>query len=141
MIVNRLRLWIRDVFRRGAVEQELDEELQFHLACEVQQYIESGLSHKEARRRARAEFGGLDALKEECRETRGAYALETTIQDFRYGARFLRRNPGFTATAALTLALTIGAVSSLLTLTHTFFLRRLPVPAPDELVEVSATRD
>ena len=62
MIVKRLRLWIRDVFRRAAVEQELDEELQFHLACEVQRYLESGLSPKEARQRARAEFGGLDAL-------------------------------------------------------------------------------
>ncbi len=78
--------------------------------------------------------------EEECRERSGVAALDTTLQDFRYGLRGLRRAPIFTVTALLTLALSIGGVSTVLTLAHTYFFQRLPVEHPEAVIAVSATR-
>ena len=131
---------LRAVFRRRTVEKELDDELQLHLEHEVEKFMRSGLTRQEALRRSRLAFGGLDQVKEECRQARGISWLETAMQDLRYAARGLRRSPGFTAAAVLTLGFGTGAISTVFTLANTMFFRELPVDRPDRVVVVQATR-
>src|SRR5229473_2882995 len=92
---------VRALFRRNAVEDELDNELRFHFDRQVEKYVASGLDRAEAVRQARLKVGGLEQLKEECREARGVSAFESTIQDLRYAIRGMRRTPAFTLTAVL----------------------------------------
>jgi len=131
---------LRAVFRRRTVEKELDDELQLQLEHEVEKFMRSGLTRQEALRRSRLAFGGLDQVKEECRQARGISWLETAMQDLRYAARGLRRSPGFTAAAVLTLGFGTGAISTVFTLAYTMFFRELPVDRPDRVVVVQATR-
>jgi predicted permease len=118
------------------MEAELDEELRAHLERQVEKYIQSGLPSEQAARRARLEFGGLEQVKEECRDARGVNLVETLIQDVRYGLRMLAKNPGFTAVAVLTLALGIGANTAIFTLVDAVMLKSLPVANPQELYRV-----
>jgi hypothetical protein len=131
---------IRAVFRRDDVEHELDDELRFHLDREIDKLIASGLSRDDATRRARLAFGGLDQTREACRDARGIVALETVLQDLRYGVRTMKRAPMLSLTAILTIALSTAALATVLTLGYTLFFRRLPVDRPQELVAVAATR-
>lgn len=140
-LLSRVRSWLRAVLLRDAVQREIDEELRFHLLRETEEHLRVGHSESEARRRARAAFGAVEALREETRQAHGTYVFETTVQDARFAGRLLRANPGFTLTAVLTLALTIGAVSTVLTVAYALFRQPLPVPRPDEVVELAATRD
>ena len=130
----------RAVFRRADVEHELDEELRFHLDRQIDGYVAGGLSRPAAARRARLDFGGVDQVKEDCRDARGVAALETVLQDLRYGVRMLQRAPVFSVTAVVTIALSTAALTTVFTLANTLFFRRLPVERPDELVAVAATR-
>lgn len=129
-------LWIRvrTLFRRKAVETELDEELRFHLERQVEKYMRSGLSREEAHRRACMEFGGVELAKEECRDARGVRLLEVLWQDVRYSVRLLCKSPGFTTVAVLTLALGIGANTAIFSLLNGLVLRDLPVPHAEQLV-------
>lgn len=132
---------LRAIFRRETVESELDEELRFHFDSQVERMAASGMSRTEAVRRARMQLGGLEQVKEECRQARGVTMLEMLGQDLRYAVRILAKNPGFTTVAALTLAIGIGANTAIFTLVHASLLRSLPYPDAGRVVMVWGNGD
>jgi len=136
-MLDDILIRMRALLRRDAVENELEDELRFHFDREVEKFLQAGLTPTEARRRARLAVGGSEQIKEECREARGVHFLETLGQDIRYGLRMLRKSPGFTVVAILTLALGIGANTAIFTLLNAAILRLLPVPEAGRLVAVS----
>ncbi|MGI9075218.1 MAG: ADOP family duplicated permease [Bryobacteraceae bacterium] len=128
--------WWSRFWRRNKLEQDLGRELQFHIAERISALKNTGLSDDEARRRVRQEFGGIEQVKEECRNARGTLWFESTIQDLRYALRTLRKGPVFTAVAVLTLGLGIGANTAIFSLLNAIAFRDLPVPHPEQLVRV-----
>jgi putative ABC transport system permease protein len=130
----RVRHFLRALLARDTVERELDDELRLHLELEAEKRQREGDAPEEARRRAVLSFGGIDRVKEECRESWGVRFLETLAQDLRYGARNLRRNPGFTAVVALTLGLGIGANTAVFSVVRGVLLRPLPYARGQEVV-------
>jgi predicted permease len=126
-------LRFRSLFRKTRVEQELSEELRFHLENLTQQKIAEGMTRAEAHYAALRELGGVEQIKEECRDMRRVNYIESFLQDLRYGLRQLRRNPGFTAVAIITLALGIGANTAIFSLVDAVMLKSLPVANPKQL--------
>ena len=125
---------LRTLFRRNSAENELDDELRFHLERQIEKYVSSGMTEAEAVRRARLEFGGIEQVKGECREARGIGAFEIFLMDLRYSFRSLLRSPLFTICAALTVAVGIGANTAIFTVVKSVLLDPLPYPHAEQLL-------
>src|SRR5258706_7676098 len=135
-VVASLRSVVSALFHRSRFDNEMEEELRAHIRDRANDLERSGVPRAEAERRARLEFGGYEKYKEEIREAQGTHFLETLIQDLRFGLRMLRKSPGFTAVAILTLALGIGANAAIFTMMNGLMLHSLPVRDPGQLVEI-----
>jgi predicted permease len=135
-LFSSLRSVVSALFNRSRMEKEMEEELNAHIRDRSSDLERSGVPRAEAERRARIEFGGGQKYKEEIREAQGTHFLETSLCDLRYGLRMLRKSPGFTVVAVLTLALGIGANTAIFTMTNGLMLHTLPVRDPGRLVEL-----
>lgn len=127
---------LRSLFSRDRVERDMDAELRLHLEMEIEKNVARGMSQAAARREALRSFGGVEKFKEECRDVRGGGLIESLMQDTRYGARILLRNPGFTVVAVLTLALGIGANTAIFSVIYGVLMRPLPYKDGNQLVIV-----
>ena len=127
---KRLTSWAR----KERDEERLQAEIEEHLAMQTAENVRAGLSPTEARRQAVLKFGGVEAMKEDYRDQKGLPFLETLAQDTRHTLRRLRMAPAFTIATVLTLALGIGATTSIFTLVHAVLLKSLPVANPERIV-------
>ena len=134
MNVSDLRFRARALFRRAAVESELDAELHAHLERQIEKHMAAGIARDAAERLARVELGGVAQVKEECRDARGVWLAETLLQDARFALRLLRKNASFSAIAILTMALGIGASTTVFSVVNAILLKPLPYPSAEEIV-------
>src|SRR3954449_5541046 len=132
---------IAAVFRAGKLNDELDDELAFHIAERVDELIAAGMPESEARNEALRRFGNYTAQKENARDMNIAGYLESAVADVRYGLRQLRLSPGFTTVAVLSLALGIGANTAIFQLIDAIRLRSLPVREPSRLAVITTAPD
>jgi predicted permease len=132
-LVARVKSWFRVSSRRADFERQMQDEMRIHVELYQADLRQHGLSEEEARRRAFAEFGSVDARKEECREAVGLRLFDELRGDVTYAVRLLRRSPAFTIVALLSLALGIGANTAIFSLIDTVLVKTLPVQDPQQL--------
>jgi len=136
----KVPLRLRSLFRNDKAEQDLGEELQFHLQSQIDENVARGMNPQEARRAALHALGGVEQVKEECREAREMNLIENFVRDLRLGLRMLRRNPGFTVLAILCLTLAIGANAAVFSWVEGILLRPYPLVSNQErLVALAGT--
>ena len=126
-------IWLRRLFNKRRYEREMDAELASHIEHHIRENMNTGMSEAEAARKARIEFGGMDAIKEECREASGTGA-ENLLRDIRHAARSLWRSPAFSITVILSLAVAIGANAAVFGVVNAILVKALPYRGPDRLV-------
>jgi predicted permease len=134
--IQNIANWLRSLFRWNSAEKELGSELRFHIERQVEENIAAGMTAQEARRAAVREFGGVEQVKEDCRDTRRVNYVENLIKDIRYGLRMLRKSPSFTFFAVTVLALGIAANSAIFSVADNVLVRPLPYRDSDRLVMV-----
>jgi macrolide transport system ATP-binding/permease protein len=137
---SRLRAWSRANLGRSRMESEMDAELKFHMDAYANDLVRSGIPRQEAMRRARLEFGGIERAKEECRDATGVSFIQSLAQDIRFALRMLRKSPGFTTVAVLTLALGIASTVAIFGFVDSALIRPLPYANPSGLVAVGETQ-
>ncbi len=135
--MGRLTSAFHYLFHRQKVEHDLDTELQYHIDCQTDLNVRRGMAPEEARRQALISLGGVEPLKDDCRDARFGRMIEILLQDFRYGLRVLRKNSGYSLAAILTLSLGIGANTAIFSLVYGVFLRPLPYRDGGQLVVLS----
>src|ERR1700723_2683759 len=128
--------WLRRILSRQRTELDLDKELRFHFESQVADKVRSGIPELEARRLTRLEFGGIEQIKEDCRQSRGTLWVESIVGDVRFAFRTLGKSPSFTAVVVLTLALGIGANAAIFSFVDAVLLKPLPYPHPERIVSV-----
>jgi putative ABC transport system permease protein len=126
-------LRLRSLFRRAQADQELDDELRDHLERATEAYVAKGMAPEEAQRRARLDLGGIEQTKEQCRDMRKVNRIQDLIQDLHFGLRILRKNPGFTSIAVLTLTLATGANTAIFSAVYPVLIKPLPFKNADRL--------
>src|ERR1700731_4849438 len=139
--MNELWLRVKSLLNRKQLDRDLDDELAFHLAKREEANRAAGMGAQEAGYAARRRLGNVTRLKEISRELRTWTSLETLCQDVRYGARSLRKSPGFTLVAVLTLGLGIGAPTAIFSVIDSVMLQPLPFTRPNQLVRLLSTKD
>jgi predicted permease len=135
-LIDVLKLRLQSLTGRTSLENSLDEEMRFHLDHLIEEKIASGMSPRDARSEALRDFGNAALLQEECRDERRVAWIENLIRDTRYGWRTFLKNPSFTLTAVLSLALGIGGAMAVFTIIESVMLKSLPVRDPHELVTI-----
>jgi putative ABC transport system permease protein len=130
--------FLRNLFTKGAVERDLDQEVRAYVDLLTEEKVKAGMPPDEARRAARLEAGGIEQIKDEVRDVRRGSLLDSALQDFRYGVRLLRRSPGFTTLAVLTIGLGIGANSAIFSVINGVVRKPLAYPRADRLMFITS---
>lgn len=138
--ISKLGMRLRALLRRERVHEEIAEEWQFHVDLRTEENIRRGMSPEEARRRAERDFGNAGFIKDDSWDVRGGGTMERMWQDFRFGLRQLRKSPGFTLVALLSLGLGIGGNAVIFSLISTILLRPLPIAHPESVFEIQQGR-